>query len=102
MLFDAQRADAKAIEAFDKVLALQPDVRAWFQRGQIYARRKDVARGRADLEAVLNSPDATLLMRMLASQWMARLLWREGAKPLPCALSSRSQCLKDDEGVGGP
>jgi tetratricopeptide (TPR) repeat protein len=56
--YDEKLADDPAIDAFTKVLASNPDdVKAKFQRGQVYVRKGDVANAKADFEDIMKSAD---------------------------------------------
>jgi tetratricopeptide (TPR) repeat protein len=79
MAYDAKRADAKAIEAFSTAIALRPDdLNAKFQRGQILARRGEVAAARRDLEDVTRSTDPKLVSeKQVANQLLAQIAARK-------------------------
>jgi tetratricopeptide (TPR) repeat protein len=75
MAYDARREDDKAIDAFSKAIAGNPnDLSSKFQRGQIYFRRNDAANARRDLEEVVKSTDPRIATtRPLASQMLNQL-----------------------------
>jgi tetratricopeptide (TPR) repeat protein len=79
MAYDAKRSDAKAIEAFTTAIAVKPDdMNAKFQRGQIFARKGDVAAARRDLEEVAKSTDPKLITeKQVATQLLAQLAARK-------------------------
>lgn len=60
MTYEVTRHDDDALAAFSRAIAVGGAVQARFQRGQIYARLGDLARARADLEAVLAGADPSL------------------------------------------
>jgi tetratricopeptide (TPR) repeat protein len=81
LLGDARRADAQAIEAFGKALALVPgDGRALLQRGQVLYRIGDLEGARRDLTGALQSQDPRLVS---ARPFMQELLDRIAAKKKP-------------------
>jgi len=75
MAYDARREDDKAIDAFGKAIAGNPnDLSSKFQRGQIYFRRNDAANARRDLEEVVKSSDPRIATtKPLASQMLSQL-----------------------------
>jgi tetratricopeptide (TPR) repeat protein len=79
MAYDAKRADAKAIDAFTTAIAVRPDdMSAKFQRGQILARKGDVAAARRDLEEVARSTDPKLVSeKQVATQLLAQIAARK-------------------------
>jgi len=83
MAYDARRADAKAIEkaieAFSTAIAVRPDdIAAKFQRGQILARKGEVAAARRDLEEVARSTDPKLVSeKQVANQLLAQIAARK-------------------------
>lgn len=61
MGFDDQRANDKAIEAFDKAIETRRDnYKAKFQRGQAYFRKGDLIHAKRDLEEFSKSSGASL------------------------------------------
>jgi tetratricopeptide (TPR) repeat protein len=79
MAYDARRADGKAVEAFSTAIALRPDdVNAKFQRGQILARKGEIAAARRDLEEVSKSTDPKLVSeKQVANQLLAQIAARK-------------------------
>jgi cytochrome c-type biogenesis protein CcmH/NrfG len=75
MAYDARHADDKAIDAFSKAVATKPDdAGSKFQRGQIYFRKGDFASAKADLEAVVASPDPRIASaKPVARQILAQI-----------------------------
>ena len=75
MAYDARHTDDKAIEAFSKAIAGKPDdASSKFQRGQIYFRKGDLANAKADLEAVVASPDPRIASaKPVARQILAQI-----------------------------
>jgi tetratricopeptide (TPR) repeat protein len=75
MAYNAKRADAKAIEAFTTTLTFRPDdMNAKFQRGQILARKGEVAAAKRDLEDVATSTDPKLVgAKQVANQLLAQM-----------------------------
>jgi lipoprotein NlpI len=78
MVHDARRADGKAVEAFSKAIALRPDdLAAKFQRGQILARKGELAAASRDLEEVAKSTDPKLVSeKQVARQLLAQIAVR--------------------------
>lgn len=79
MAYDARRADGKAIEAFSTAIAVRPDdMNAKFQRGQIFARKGEIAAAKRDLEEVARSTDPKLISaKQVATQLLAQLAARK-------------------------
>ena len=79
MAYDAKRVDGKAVEAFSTAIALQPDdMNAKFQRGQILARKGEIAAAKRDLEEVARSTDPKLFgAKQVASQLLAQIAARK-------------------------
>jgi tetratricopeptide (TPR) repeat protein len=75
MAYDAKRADARAIEAFSTAIAVRPDdINAKFQRGQILARKGEIAAAKRDLEEVAKSTDPKLVSaKQVANQLLAQI-----------------------------
>ncbi|HSR97394.1 MAG TPA: tetratricopeptide repeat protein [Kofleriaceae bacterium] len=75
MAYDARHTDDKAIDAFSKAIAGKPDdASSKFQRGQIYFRKGDFASAKADLEAVVASPDPRIASaKPVARQILAQI-----------------------------
>jgi tetratricopeptide (TPR) repeat protein len=75
MAYEAKRADAKAIESYTTAIAVQPDdMNAKFQRGQILARKGEIAAAKRDLEEVAKSTDPNLVgAKQVASQLLAQI-----------------------------
>ncbi|MEO7734962.1 MAG: tetratricopeptide repeat protein [Kofleriaceae bacterium] len=79
MAYGARRADVKAIEAFGTAIAIRPDdMDAKFQRGQIFARRGELAAAKRDLEEVGRSTDPKLVAaKQVANQLLAEMAARK-------------------------
>jgi tetratricopeptide (TPR) repeat protein len=75
MVYDAKRADDKAIDAFSKAIAVKPDdMSSKFQRGQVYVRKADYASARRDLEEVVASSDPRVATtKPIAKQLLAQI-----------------------------
>jgi tetratricopeptide (TPR) repeat protein len=73
--YGEKRADDQAIDAYSRALASNADdVRAKFQRGQIYVRKGDVASAKADLEDVVKSADPRFAgLKPFARQQLGKL-----------------------------
>jgi tetratricopeptide (TPR) repeat protein len=74
MAQSARRADPEAIAAFGKAVVGRADLRAKFQRGQIYLRNGDLVRARRDLSDVVESTDPQVAaVKSIAQQLLGEL-----------------------------
>jgi Tfp pilus assembly protein PilF len=70
--------DAKAIDAFDLALAADArNIKAMFQRGQAYFRKKDFAKAKADLEAFVQDDSGLAFARTQANTMLDDIAGRK-------------------------
>jgi tetratricopeptide (TPR) repeat protein len=75
MAYDAKLASDPAVAAFTKAIAARPDdASAKFQRGQVYARKGELANAARDLEEVIQSADPQVAeLKVIATQLLGQI-----------------------------
>ena len=91
MVYEARRADREALDALDHALASRPDdASSKLQRGQLYARRADLASARRDLEDAARSADpGAVAVRQVAARLLDELAGHDEPAGARCTRGCR-------------